>query len=185
MAAFAFCALVTTLVIFYSISTLILSLGNNVARGIELSIGESDLFHTYKEKLYMRAHLIRIGVRNNFRDKALTNCKVKLNSISGEFSNRMPIVVADITSLNPRDIIYVNFASLDEENGSIAYDGDKRKYGIQVYFPINPLPSDKSNWLDNEPYEIELLATAAECPPFAIKCKLWVDGGRLKLMVAR
>ena len=95
------------------------------------------------------------------------------------FSGKVPIEIKKIDTLNPRDVVYLNFASLDE--ASVSYQSGKRTYGIQVYFPINPLSSNKSNWLNHEPYELELTATAAESLPFAVKCKLWVEAGRLKL----
>lgn len=103
-----------------------------------------------------------------------------MNNISGEFADRIPVEIATIEKINPLETVYVDFSSLDEGHGSISYTHDKRTYSIQVYFPINPL-SDRTNWLDHEPYDLELMATAAEAPPFILKRKLWVDGGRLKL----
>jgi len=186
VAAFAVCAIVTFLAAVVIGSSLRAQRKSSkiIPPEIELLIGDKAPFHEYKQRLHSAIHTIRVGVKNNCSGKSLTNCKLQIFGNSGEFSGRVPIEIPVQERLNPKDTKYISFASLDEGNGSsVAYHMGERKYAIQAYFPINPL-SDKSNWLDHEPYELEIVASAAECPPFAMKCRLFVDGGNLKLSVA-
>ncbi len=152
-------------------------------RGIRVVIGSDAPFHNYKTKLYKRYHLIRIGIKNDSQDVALTNCEVELHTISGMFSQRCPISKSGFT-LNPGAILYVDFVGLEESGSDAAYDAMDRKYGIRTYFPINPLPSDGSSWLDDQPYNISLLATAAESRPHRLDCRLFVEDGILMLRAA-
>jgi hypothetical protein len=129
--------------------------------------------------LHHRDHLIKIGVVNEFQDKSLTNCEVILRNISGSLSDKCPVLIKSGFTLNPGATIYVNFVELREPVSGPPFSAPGA--GIRAYFPINPLLSDKSSWLDDPPYTLTLMATAAESPPHRIECRLLLDDRVLKL----
>ena len=151
------------------------------SRGIAVVLGSAPPFHTYKAGLHQRSHLIKIGLVNPSSSRALTNCQLCVESITGGFAHKCPIIIKAGFILNPGAHEYIYFAALNESGSEIAYVQGERKYGIRVYFPINPLPSDKSSWLDDQPYTLTLLATAAKSPPCRLICRLYVESGALKL----
>ena len=146
---------------------------------IQIILGQDAPFHTYKQRLHYREHLIKIGIRNPFQDKALSNCDVSLVNISGMLGDRCPVSIKSHFILNPGATEYIEFVELRETRSGPPLSAPGA--GIRAYFPINPLPSDKSSWLDDPPYSITLMATAAESPPCRIECRLLLDDGVLKL----
>jgi len=154
------------------------------SHGISITLGSGPPFHTYKSGLHQRSHLIKVGVANPSSKRALTNCQLSLESITGMFASKCPIIIKANFILNPGAHEYIYFASLDESGSEVAYVQGEQKFGIRVYFHINPLPSDKSSWLDDQPYTLTLLATAAESPPRRLNCRLYVERGALKLEAA-
>lgn len=145
---------------------------------VKIILGDDAPFHTYKKRIHISDHLIRIGIEST---KSLSNCNLVLLRLSGEFSARCPVSIKTGLQLNSGEVVYLDFAELEESGSSVAFAGSERRYGIRVYFPINPLPSDKSNWLDNQPYTLAIQATATDSPPFTLDCRLFVENNKLKL----
>jgi hypothetical protein len=151
------------------------------AHGISIVLGTASPFETYKASLHQRYHLIKVGLVNTSQSRALTNCRVQLENITGSLAHKCPVTIREGFILNPGASEYIELVGLNESGSEVAYDSSGRKYGIRAYFPINPLPSDKSSWLDDQPYTLTLLATAAESPPYRLTCRIYVENGGLKL----
>ena len=147
---------------------------------IRVILGDDGPFHVYRNKLHRLDHLIKIAIENASSTKSLSNCNVNLLKLSGAFSAKCPVSIKTGFQLNPGETTYLDFAELEESGQDVAYDSSGRRYGIRVYFPVNPL-SDKSNWLDHEPYTLTIQATSAESPPFTLNCRLFVEGQKLRL----
>jgi hypothetical protein len=147
--------------------------------GIRVILGQDAPFHTYRQHLHHRDHLIKIGVANDFQDKSLTNCEITLQSITGLLSNKCPVPIKSGFMLNPGATTYIDLVELREPLSGPPFSAPGA--GIRAYFPINPLPSDKSSWIDDPPNTLMLMATAAESPPHRIECRLLLDDKVLKL----
>jgi hypothetical protein len=147
--------------------------------GIHIILGQDAPFHTYRQHLHHRDHLIKIGVINSFHDKSLTNCEIILQRITGLLSDNCPCPIKSGFTLNPGATTYIELVELREPISGPPFGA--RGAGIRAYFPINPLPSDKSSWLDDPPYTLTLMATAAESPPHRMECRLLLDDRVLKL----
>ena len=155
----------------------------SVHLGIHIILGQDAPFHTYRPHIHQRDHLIKIGVVNDFQDKPLTNCEIALQSITGLLSDRCPVPIKSGFTLNPGATTYIKLVELREPRSGPPVSAPGA--GIRAYFPINPLPSDKSSWLDEPPYTLTLMATAAESPPHRIECRLLLDDRVLKLEGSR
>jgi len=79
--------------------------------------------------------------------------------------------------LNPGAKEFVDFVDAEEATTGLS---SSKPATIRAHFPINPLSSGES-YLDDQPYDISLIATAAESSPFRVACRLWFEGGVLKL----
>ena len=157
--------------------------GENIdrANGIVLLFGVGAPFDQYKSRIHFQEHLIRVGVENLSR-RQLTNCEITLERITGRLSHRCPVKIKSGFVLNPGAKDYVPFVQWDEvERGPSLHEGPRgRDQGITAFFPINKL-SNGMSYLDDQPYELALKATAAECDPHEVKCGLWIENGKLRL----
>jgi hypothetical protein len=152
--------------------------------GISLLFGVGAPFDQYRSRIHFREHLIRIGIENRSFSQQLTNCEVTVEQISGRLSPRCPVKVKSGFTLNPGAKDFIPFVQWDEviRGPSLHESSTGKDQGIEAFFPINPL-SDGISYLDDQPYEILLRATAAESPPDLVKCRLWIENGALKLQV--
>jgi hypothetical protein len=145
---------------------------------IRVILGTGAPFDILKNRLHTRNRLIRIGVQNLSTTQRLTNCEVILNSITGRLANKCPVKVEAGFSLNPGAIRYIDFVDFDE---TISGPPISNPPTIRAHFPINPLSNGES-YLDDQPYDLVLKATAAETPSFTERYRLWIDQvGSLRL----
>jgi hypothetical protein len=145
---------------------------------VRITLGESAPHETLRDHFYSKSRTVKIGVANTSNSVALTNCKVILESISGVFSGRTPLLIKSNFSLNPGDCEYLPIAHFEEmKPPSLPPEG---RAGIHVHFDINPL-SDGSSYLDDTSYDLTIVATASESSPHRLRCRLWLDGGTLRL----
>jgi len=167
----------------YVVVRLVLAKIKTLRLKLEIVIGNCPPFYvTEKKSIYKTLQSVSVGIRNNSYSKSLYNCELTLTKLSGTFSDKCPLLIASFSTINPRDIRYVKLASTDLSGISRA--GNTTNYSINVYFPVNPLRNDKSNWLDDQPYELELRATASNTPPFVTRCRLAIEDGKLVLTAA-
>jgi hypothetical protein len=157
--------------------------GRFKSRGISIVLGSTAPFDTYKTGLHKRYHTIKIGLVNNSQLRALTNCQLTLENITGMLTDKCPVPIKTGFILNPGAYEYVELVGLSESGSDVAFDQSGPKFEIRAYFPINPLRSDQSSWLDHQPYTLTLLATAAESPSCRLVCRLFVEKGVLQLKV--
>ena len=147
--------------------------------GIRIVLGKDAPYETYRQHLYHQTHLIKIRVVNKFARKKLTNCEIVLDQITGALSSRCPVPIKTGFTLNPGGSTYIEFVELREPRSGPPFSAPGA--GIKAYFPINPLPSDKSSWLDDPPYTLTLIATAAESAMHRLQCRPLLDDGKVKL----
>ena len=120
---------------------------------IHIVLGVDAPFHTYRRHLHSQTHLINIGVINRFAKTPLTNCALYLKQSVQTFSLD-PVPIKTGFTLNPGASKYIKFVELKEPRSGPPFSAPGA--GILAYFPINPLPSDKSSWLDDPPYALSL-----------------------------
>jgi class 3 adenylate cyclase len=149
---------------------------------IRLVLGVGAPFDRYKSRLHFKEHRILIGVENVSLVRQLTNCDVSVEQISGRLSHRCPVKIKSEFVLNPGAKEYIPFVEWDEvlRGPSLHESSAGGNPGIEAYFPINPL-SNGVSYLDDEPYDLVLRATAAESPPHEVRCRLWIENGVLRL----
>lgn len=144
---------------------------------IQIVLGSEPPYQVVRPQLHGQRRTINIGVRNSSATSQLTNCALILESITGMLSDRCPVEVMSAKTINPDRPEYVPFVTFNESTTG-PKPTDYR--GIVAHFPINPLSGGQS-YLDHQPYDLTLVATAAQSAPFTKKCRLWVDDGILKL----
>ncbi|MBL6749384.1 MAG: hypothetical protein ISP90_02635 [Nevskia sp.] len=141
-------------------------------------IGSGTPFDVYRKNLHATTHTIRIGIKNNSDDKALTNCHLTVESISGKLASKCPVTIKSGFALNPGATEYFDFIEFDEvETGKPALS---HANAILAYFPINKLSNGKS-YLDEQPYSVTLKLTAAECAPCVSDYRIWIQNGLMCL----
>jgi hypothetical protein len=152
-------------------------------RRIRLIFGVGDPFDQYRSRIHFREHRIRICLENRSSNRHLSNCEVTLEKITGRLSHRCPVSIKSGFTLNPGARTFIDFAQLDEANEgrpSLSEGAGGKQQGIVAFFPINPL-SDGTSYLDDQPYDLLLKATAAESAPHLVESRLWIEGRAMKL----
>jgi len=147
---------------------------------LTIEISDGAPFNTYTKGLHTKTHLIRIGIVNGIYDRAVTNCQLRLEQITGPFSDQCPVTIKQNFTINGGAREYIPFVEFDER-----IDKDRpapSKPGlIRLYFPLTRPLSNGISYLDAGSYELTLLATSAETPPARQKCRLALEDGFLSL----
>jgi hypothetical protein len=150
------------------------------SNALTIEISDGAPFNTYTKELYTKTHLIRIGIVNGIYDRAVTNCQLRLEQITGPFSDQCPVTIKQNFTINGGAREYIPFVEFDER-----IDKDRpapSKPGlIRLYFPLTRPLSNRISYLDAGSYELTLLATSAETPPARQKCRLVLEDGLLSL----
>jgi hypothetical protein len=141
--------------------------------------GAGAPFEEHKRGMFKISHIIRVGIENSSRTVRLTHCELTVESISGSLSRKCPVKVKEGISLNPRAKEYIDFVCFGEAIPGSPPDDPPM---IRAYFPINPQPIlENRSYLDDQPYDLTLVATAAQSAPHTERCRLWVDKDKLRL----
>lgn len=143
---------------------------------IKIVIASGAPFDFFRQHLYTKNHLVRLGVHNS-SSRQLTNCELLLTKISGQLAQRCPVTIRSGFSLNPGATEYIDFVDFDETTSGPPANVPP---GIVAHFPINQL-SDGRSFLDDQPYDLTLQATAAESSPDVAVCTLAIVSGVLTL----
>jgi hypothetical protein len=147
---------------------------------LRIEIGDGALFNTYVERLHTKTHLIRIGVVNGIQGKAVTNCQLRLEQITGSSSERCPITIKQNFIINGGVTEYIPLAEFDERINK-SRPAPSKPGLIRLHFPLTRPLSNGISYLNAGSYELTLLATSAETPPASQKCRLVLEDGFLSL----
>jgi hypothetical protein len=69
------------------------------SNALTIEISDGAPFNTYTKELYTKTHLIRIGIVNGIYDRAVTNCQLSLEQITGPFSDQCDAGSYELTLL--------------------------------------------------------------------------------------
>jgi hypothetical protein len=147
---------------------------------LRIEIGDGAPFNTYVNRLHTKTHLIRIGVVNGIQGKAVTNCQLRLEQITGPSSDRCPVTIKQNFIINGGASEYIPFVEFDERINKAAPAPSKPGL-IRLHFPLTRPLSNGISYLDAGSYELTLLATSAETPPARQTCRLVLEDGSLSL----
>jgi hypothetical protein len=147
---------------------------------LRIEIGDGAPFNTYVNRLYTKTHLIRIGVVNGIQGKAVANCQLHLEQITGPSSDRCPVTIKQNFTINGGASEYIPFVEFDEPINKAAPAPSKPGL-IGLHFPLTRPLSNGISYLDAGYYELTLLATSAETPPARQRCRLVLEDGFLSL----
>jgi hypothetical protein len=147
---------------------------------LTIEIGDGAPFNTYVERLHTKTHLIRIGVVNGIQDKAVTNCQLRLEHITGPSSDRCPVIIKQNFTINGGATEYIPLVEFVERIDK-ATPAPSRLGRIRLHFPLTRPLSNGISYLDAGSYELTLMATSAETPPARQKCRLMLADGFLNL----
>jgi hypothetical protein len=147
---------------------------------LAIEIGDDARFNTYAKRLYTKTHLIRIGVVNRTKDKAITNCQLLLEHITGSHSDSCPVIIKQNFIVNGGATEYIPLVEFDERIDK-ATPAPSKPGLIQLHFPLTRPLSNGISYLDAGSYELTLLATSAETPPARQRCRLVLGDGFLSL----
>jgi hypothetical protein len=147
---------------------------------LRIEIGDGAPFNTYVERLHTKTHLLRIGVVNGIQGKAVTNCQLRLERITGPSSDRCPVTIKQNFIINGGATEYIPLAEFDERINK-SRPAPSKPGLIRLYFPLTRPLSNGISYLDAGSYELTLLATSAETPPARQRCRLVLGDGFLSL----
>jgi hypothetical protein len=150
---------------------------------LRIEIGDGAPFNTYVERLHTKTHLVRIAVVNGIQGKAVTNCQLRLEQITGPSSDRCPVAIKQNFIINGGATEYIPLAEFDERIDK-SRPAPSKPGLIRLYFPLTRPLSKGISYLDAGSagsYELTLLATSAETPPARQRCRLVLGDGFLSL----
>jgi hypothetical protein len=150
------------------------------SNALTIEISDGAPFNTYTKRLHTKTHLVRIGVVNGIYDHAVTNCQLRLEQITGPFSDQCPVTIKQNFTINGGAREYIPFVEFDERINKDRPAPSKPGL-IRLYFPLTRPLSNGISYLDAGSYELTLLATSAETPPARQKCRLVLEDGFLSL----
>jgi hypothetical protein len=76
------------------------------SNALTIEISDGAPFNTYTKRLHTKTHLIRICVVNGVYDHAVTNCQLRLEQITGPFSDRCPVKIKRNFTINGGERIH-------------------------------------------------------------------------------
>ncbi|MGA7676556.1 MAG: hypothetical protein WCA78_16105 [Rhizomicrobium sp.] len=142
---------------------------------IKIITGTGAPFDFYRSHIHFKTHLVRVAL---VAERRLTNCELRVEKISGRLAQLCPVIVEKGFDLNPGVPKYIDFVAYDE---GVSGPSLSSNHTIEAKFPINPL-SNGVSYLDDQPYLLTLVASAAESIPYIADFRLWVDdAGHLKI----
>jgi hypothetical protein len=80
---------------------------------LTIEIRDGAPLNTYKQRLHIKTHLIRIAVVNGIYDHAVTNCQLHLEHISGPWSDRCPVTIKQNFTINGDAREYIPLVEFD------------------------------------------------------------------------
>lgn len=126
--------------------------------------------------LYQTKHTFLIAIRNDDRERFLSNCKFFLDIPDQNGQEPRSYLLIDTFTLNASEQRFVEIASYNEPATVSRHAGDT----IHLHIPVGVGYNVGHGWPWRLPvgaYSITLRATSKECAPCIVVCRMWVDNG--------